>query len=215
MLSHQQAKTFYDAFGSKQDKQFYENLALEKLIELSDFKNARSIFEFGCGTGKLASRLLDNILPENARYQGVDISSTMIELCTKRTKNYRDRVNFKVSKGDLVFDIEDKSIDRFISTYVLDLLAEDDINTVINEAYRMLAVDGYLCLAGLTHGVTVASRMVEKIWQTVFNIKPSLVGGCRPVTVARFIDESSWKWIYRDTIVSYGISSEVIMAQKR
>ena len=54
-LSIPEARRFYDRFGAKQDKQvWYEAAALDDLVLHSDLANARSIFELGCGTGRLA-----------------------------------------------------------------------------------------------------------------------------------------------------------------
>ena len=63
------ARRFYDRFGSKQDTQgFYENPALDDLLEHADFDHARSVLEFGCGTGSFARRLFKMVLPEDAHY---------------------------------------------------------------------------------------------------------------------------------------------------
>ena len=59
MLNREQAKTFYDRLGSRQDSQaFYEDPAIRDLIAEADFETARSIFEFGCGTGRGQTELL-------------------------------------------------------------------------------------------------------------------------------------------------------------
>ena len=42
------------------------------------------MFEFGCGTGRLAERLLHDHLPEQAIYTAVDISNTMFRLTRER-----------------------------------------------------------------------------------------------------------------------------------
>jgi hypothetical protein len=53
MLSHEEARAFYDWFGARQDSQrFYEDPALCDLLGHADFGEARSVFEFGCGTGR-------------------------------------------------------------------------------------------------------------------------------------------------------------------
>ena len=62
-LTSSKIRDFYDAFGKKQDKQFYEDAAIDHLIEHGEFEKAGYVVEFGCGTGKLASRLLTEILP--------------------------------------------------------------------------------------------------------------------------------------------------------
>ena len=67
-LSPAQAKRFYDRLGPAQDWQgFFENPAINELIAHAALESARSVFEFGCGTGALAARLLQQHLPANAR----------------------------------------------------------------------------------------------------------------------------------------------------
>ena len=54
-FSPEQARRFYDRFGIKQDSQaFYENPALNKLVQFGEFEKAHDIVEFGCGTGRFA-----------------------------------------------------------------------------------------------------------------------------------------------------------------
>src|SRR5271157_5204312 len=65
------ARRFYDRFGSRQDTQgFYENPAFDDLVKHADFEHARSVLEFGCGTGSFARRLLETVVPADARYIG-------------------------------------------------------------------------------------------------------------------------------------------------
>ena len=59
VLTRSQAQTFYDRFGRKQDAQaFYEDGALDDLIDHAAFEQVEKVFELGCGTGRFASRLL-------------------------------------------------------------------------------------------------------------------------------------------------------------
>jgi 16S rRNA A1518/A1519 N6-dimethyltransferase RsmA/KsgA/DIM1 with predicted DNA glycosylase/AP lyase activity len=61
------ARDFYNCFGSKQDLQaFYENPAISDLLAHADFEHARSVFELGFGTGTLAQRLLSRHLQRTA-----------------------------------------------------------------------------------------------------------------------------------------------------
>lgn len=55
-FSSEDARRFYDRFGAKQDGQgFYENAALNVLIQHGGFSDAQSVLEIGCGT-RLPSR---------------------------------------------------------------------------------------------------------------------------------------------------------------
>lgn len=93
------AKCFYDRFGAKQDAQFYENAALERLIAVSDFEHASAVLEWGCGTGRLAARLLDEHLGQCARYVGIDIGRTMTEMAGHRLARWSARATLQETDG--------------------------------------------------------------------------------------------------------------------
>ena len=164
-LSHSQARKFYDGFGKKQDTQsFYEDAAIEELLAHAAFEQAEHVFELGCGTGRLALTLLENHLPTSASYLGIDISQTMVDLATQRLVPYKERAQVLRSDGTMHFPVADHSVDRVFSTYVLDLLSEQDMQQAIQEARRILIPGGKLCLVSLTTGNSFLSRVVSTVW---------------------------------------------------
>lgn len=87
-----EARAFYDRFGAKQDRQlFYEGPALATLVANARLGEARSVFEYGCGTGRFAQELLEHYLPNECVYVGVDISSTMVRLAAERLVGHAGR----------------------------------------------------------------------------------------------------------------------------
>lgn len=215
MLSYQQAKKFYDRFGKKQDWQsFYEDVATEALIRNGEFDKASGVLEFGCGTGRFGERLLDGHLPAHARYVGVDISDTMVALTKERLVRFGLRAEVYLADGSPRLDFGTATFDRFVSNYVLDLLTFEDIWTVLQEAWRVLSAEGLLGLTSLTHGFTSLSRLVERIWTAIHAIRPTLVGGCRPISLSELVTEPRWKIRYDDKFSNYGVPSEVLVAEK-
>jgi ubiquinone/menaquinone biosynthesis C-methylase UbiE len=214
-LDKEEIRAFYDRFGPKQDWQrIYEGAAMRELLLHGRFGLAESIFELGCGTGAFAQVLLQRYLPETASYVGVDISSTMAGLARERLARFTDRAMVLLTDGSLRFDFRDASFDRFISNYVLDLMSPDDIVKVLAEAHRLLRADGLICLASLTHGRTIVSRAVTRVWNCVHNLNPMLVGGCRPLELAEFLDRGRWNIIFHDVVSIMGIASEIVIAGK-
>ena len=212
-LSHAQAKSFYDRFGSKQDSQgFYEDRALDAMIAQADFAHAHRVFELGCGTGRLAQRLLNSSLPDDASYVGLDLSDTMIALSRARLADYTDRITLMRSDGDMRFPLEDHGVDRVIAAYVLDLLSEADIRQAVHEARRVLRPGGKLCLVSLSHGINVTSRLVCRIWSGLFRLHAPLVGGCRPVRLLPYFDLTQWTLDYHQVLTQYGVPSEILVA---
>jgi len=215
-LTSSEARAYYDKFGKKQDTQgFYEDPALDDLIAHAGFQNARKIFEFGCGTGKLAERLLAEYMSPSATYLGCDVSSTMVGLATHRLLDYGKRAKVVWTNGIVHFPLPDQSVDRIVSTYVLDLLSMEDIGLVFIEAHRVLTSEGKLSLISLTKGVTFLSRMVSFIWMTVFRLRASLVGGCRPIQLERYLDPRRWDLEYRNVMTPFGVPSEILVLAQR
>jgi ubiquinone/menaquinone biosynthesis C-methylase UbiE len=215
MLSHQQAKAFYDRFGKKQDSQgVYEDVATAALIRNGEFDKANAVFEFGCGTGRFAERLFEEHLPASARYVGVDISDTMVTLTKERLLRFGSRAEVYLIDGSPDLDFGTATFDRFVSNFVLDLLTFEDMRAVLQEAWRVLSAGGLLGLTGLTHGFTPISRIVERIWMAVHAIRPTLVGGCRPIDLLELITEPNWEIRYREKFSKYGVASEALVAEK-
>lgn len=214
-LTRDEARDFYDRFGRRQDAQAaYEDVALDALVAHARFDGARAVFEFGCGTGRFARRLLDSHLPATATYAGVDLSATMIGLARQRLAPFGDRATATLSDGSPRQDAAGASVDRFVSTYVLDLLPEAEIRAVVDEAHRLLAPGGLLAVTGLTRGATPVSRLVTALWRFVHRLRPRLVGGCRPIVARDFLDDARWEVVHHGSVVARGLTSEVLVAEK-
>jgi ubiquinone/menaquinone biosynthesis C-methylase UbiE len=215
-FSPEQAKRFYDRFGSAQDWQgFYENPAINELITHSAFDSAHSVFEFGCGTGALAARLLQHHLPADARYTGLDISDTMVSLAQERLKPWSKRARVHQSDGSPRIPEPDRSFDRFVSTYVFDLLPPDFIDQLLSEARRLLVPEGRLCLVSMTFGVSSLSRAVCWGWRRLWRLRPGIVGGCHPIELSGFLQSEWWKPCHQTKMTNWGISSEVVVTSVR
>lgn len=83
------------------------------------FEQAEKLFEFGCGTGRFASRLLAKHLSPSASYLGIDLSQTMIAIAQKRILPYKKRAKVSQSDGSMHFPLPDHSVDCVLSTYCL------------------------------------------------------------------------------------------------
>ena len=169
-FSRADARRFYDRFGAKQDAQgFYEDAALEALIAHGEFSLARSVLEIGCGTGRLAARLLADHLTASATYVGVDISETMVGLARRRLEPWSARARVQVSDGDFDFAACGGPFDRVVATYVFDLLSHDDIARALAAARRATSNGGLLCACGLTRGTDILSKATSSLWALLHN----------------------------------------------
>ena len=86
----------------------------------------------------------------------------MISLSASRLEAFKDRAKVQLTDGEVTFDLPDASYDRFVSTYVFDLLSEEDASKILIEAHRILKPGGRLCMASLTEGCSLWSKLVSK-----------------------------------------------------
>lgn len=216
MLTHEQARRVYDKIGKLQDTQaFYEDRATDILIAHARFEDARNVFEFGCGTGRFAAKLLSGRLSANAVYRGIDVSPTMIALARERLAAFADRASVRLVAGEPKLDEADGAYDRFLSTFVLDLLSEADIVAVLAEAHRILEPGGILAVTSLSKGSGFVSRTAARAWSAVHRLRPSLVGGCRPLDLEAYLAPDRWRILTLERLAPYGIPSEAVVAERR
>ncbi len=215
-LSPQVAARVYDRIGRLQDTQApFERPALDRLVRAGDFPRAHSVFELGCGTGSLARRLLVHELPPGSTYTGLDVSARMAALSRRRVAPWAERARILKVEGSLPLPAPNSSADRFIAAYVLDLLDPAYARGVIEEAARILVPGGRLCLASLTQGTSRRGRALTTAWRWIWERAPQLVGGCRPVQLARLLEQASWSVMVDTVIESWSVPSEVLVAVAR
>jgi ubiquinone/menaquinone biosynthesis C-methylase UbiE len=210
-LTPRQAKRFYDRLGRAQDLQaFYEDRAARQLIAAAAFPAARAVFELGCGTGRLAEKLLAHHLPSDARYLGADISDTMARLSRARLRRFGERAQILRADATMPLPAASGAFDRFVSVYVFDLLSPQAASTALADARRLLRPGGLVCLASLAPGHTATARLISQAWTRLWSHAPGLVGGCRPVNLKPLLD--GWHIQHRTLITAWGLTSEIIIA---
>jgi ubiquinone/menaquinone biosynthesis C-methylase UbiE len=215
-LTPEQAQRVYDRIGRAQDWQrFYEDAATSELAARAAFDTAHAVVELGCGTGRFAAGLLGRHLPPGATYLGVDLSPRMVALASARLRPWSDRAQVALVDGDERVPVGDGAADRFVANYVLDLLSPEAMRDALDEARRVLAPGGLLCVAGLTRGERGLARLVSRAWRNVWARRPVLVGGCRPITLADALRPTEWEVRSRRVVVAWGIPSEVVIASRR
>ena len=158
---------------------------------------------------------MEEELPGNATYAGFDLSETMTKMTRRRLVSYGARVSVTRTDGRPRIPLPPDSCDRFVSTYVLDLLPIGDITRTLDQAYKVLRPDGLLCLTSLTFGTNALSKLTIAAWLAVHSLKPSLVGGCRPIALSDYLGPASWKVLYSTTVISFGVPTQVLVAQPR
>lgn len=216
ILTPEQASRVYDRIGRFQDWQvLYEGAAISELVGHASFDTAKSVFEFGCGTGAFAANLLKTIAPSDCQYVGVDVSPNMVRQATSRLRRWPSRALVRLTNGTSRLHEPDGAFDHFVSNYVFDLLAPEYAVGIVAEAHRILRSGGKLCLVSLTWGTSGFSKIVTALWQSVWRLNPHLVGGCRPVDLRNLLMPREWSIDYHRSVTSFAIASDVLVASRR
>lgn len=211
-MTPEQAGRVYDRIGRFQDWQgVYEGPAIRDLEAHAGFETARAVFELGCGTGAMAKRLLDQTLPSDAAYTGVDVSATMVRLTSARLRPFGSRASVHRVSGRPPLPGWAASFDRFVAVYVMDLLDDDLAASLLEDARRLLVRDGRLCLVSLAEGQSGASKVVCSMWNRVWERAPALVGGCRPVDLRPLLGHG-WRIDHDAVVAAWGVTSQVLVA---
>lgn len=210
-LTLNQARSVYDRIGRVQDWQaFYEDATTDRLVAKAALAGEQTIFEFGCGTGRLAAHLLE-ALPASVNYLGVDISPVMINLATSRLAAWAERAKVMLVDGSLPLPADDGFADRVLSTFVFDLLDAAYARAVLDDLRRILTPDGRLCLASMTHGERPLERAFSRTWTGLWRVAPQLLGGCRPITVSALLG-SDWQIQHHSRVHRWGLVTDVVIA---
>ena len=215
-LSPDRVRRVYDRIGRLQDTQaFYEDAAIDDLIANSDLGNAHRVIEIGCGTGRLARRLLDRQLPADATYLGVELSPKMAELTRDRLRPHLARSAVTLTDAVNAWPEAADRADRVIATYLFDLLDASATTALLDHIAQCLVSGGLLCAVSLTDGSHGLTRAVSRLWTAVWRRRPGLVGGCRPVQLADTLTGLGWALRHHTTVTAWALTSEIVVAQPR
>ena len=210
-ISLRGVRRFYDVVGGALDLLApFEDGARRRALELGDVAARQRVVELGCGTGRTAAELL-GAAPETLRYTGLDASSTMAALATRRLAPFSARA--RVEEGDFLAKPIEQA-DAVLAFYVLDLLSAADADRAIAAARAALRGGGAFCAASIAFADdALPSRVLMRSWGAVSSKAPLLLGGCRPVAlIDRFRDDPAWRVVAAERVSVLGYASEVVVA---
>jgi ubiquinone/menaquinone biosynthesis C-methylase UbiE len=185
-----------------------ESKTLRMAITMADLKDGEAILEVAVGTGIVFNKLVSlNIHGIN---EGVDISPDMLNRAKKLLKHNENK-NYHLQLASAYhLPFKSNSFDIIISNYMFDLLPEDDFNKVLSEFHRVLKSPGRIIIATMSFGF----RWYHKFWYWVAKFTPSLLTGCRPVSLADFMKKAGFSNTEKALISQNTLPSDVLKALK-
>jgi len=193
---------FYDYWGK-----LTESKAIAEAISVSDISDNQKVLDVGVGTGQL----FEMILKENkAGFNfGLDLSPGMIAKAKEKFKSIQ--VKHLLSLGN-AFNLpyKDQSFDYIFSSYVFDLLPENNFENVLDEFKRVLKAGG----TGVLITMSMGRNWFNKTWYLAARYFPSLLTNCRPVELSCYLVSSGFNIIKKETISQNTFPSEIIKFRK-
>lgn len=130
---------------------FYERLSNRSALKGPVFENALEIIDVGVGTGYLLHQLL-KMTKDGQHITAVDLSPKMLTNARQYIEKQNepsDRIDYyQVDCRKMVWP--DNFFDLYVSSYLFDLLPEDEVQSVISEMARILKPGGMAILVTMT-----------------------------------------------------------------
>lgn len=193
----------YDIWGK-----LAETRARNRALELADIKDGQNILEVAVGTGLGFYEIVQR--NPNGTNIGVDISPGMLQKAQKRLGK-RIGANYELKIGNAFsLEAQDACFDLLVNNYMFDLIAFDDMDTIIEEFKRVLKKGGKLILVSMTEGESFGSG----IYGLIYRISPRSFGGCRAVKLSDRLQQHGFEVKSREYHQQLWFPSEVILACK-
>ena len=186
-----------------------ESKARNRALELANIKSGEHLLEVAVGTG-LAFAQVVRINPDG-RNTGIDLSPGMLTKAKHRLQKL-GLSNFELSLGNAsAIQENDSSFDVLLNNYMFDLIDESEWPRILSEFFRVLKPRGRLVLISMTFGEKWGSGIYERLYR----ISPSLMGGCRGIELSNVIEQNGFTVQLREYIQQLLFPSEVILATKK
>ncbi len=130
---------------------FYERGSNRAALSGPILERVHRIIDVGVGTGYLLRQIVLKTTTEQ-RVTAIDLSSQMLEnakTCLAKHDLLYARVNF-VQSDCIKLPYCDEFFDLYVSSYLFDLLSEEELVFAINEMERILVPDGHAILVTMT-----------------------------------------------------------------
>lgn len=169
-------------------------------------RDGESILEVAAGTGILFRELV--LANPSGRTEGIDITDAMLARARRRVAELPGRHRLRVGDAHHL-DFDDHTFDLVVNNYMFDLLPEADFAPVLAELLRVLRSGGRLVLVNMA----VADHWPQRVYEAVYRVGPSLLGGCRGVSLAPYVARAGFIDVSVEHLSQLGFPSELVTAR--
>ena len=183
----------------------------ETAIEMAGIKTGEKILEVATGPGLVLNQLARKAGNDTDIF-GVDLSDNMLALTRKNLiKNGFHKIDLqRADCRNLPF--ADATFDLLYNGFMLDIIPENEMDSVLKEFHRVLKPSGRLVLVNMS-SEGKDGLFLEKAYARLPRfLTLYIMGGCRPVQMAKIVDK-----FFSDVEHKYipgRHPSEIILAKK-
>ncbi len=208
-LSKPEVKRTYTSIAAMYDAwaALTETKARRTSLKLANITDGEKVLEVAVGTGLAFVEILAK--NQHGITMGVDLTEAMLLKARQRARQAKGK--FLLALGDAYsLPYRESAFDVVINNYMLDLVPENDFSTVLDEFKRVLKPGGRLILVGMTK----AKHWYNGLWEIIYRIKPSLLGGCRGLLLEKYVCRQGFEHLERHFVSQFTFPSEVVYALK-
>ncbi len=165
------------------------------------------LLEVAVGTGTASSAL--PVVAAFRRCVGVDLSMGMLKRARRHFRSVREERTWLCQADARALPFRAGSFDALLNCYMIDLLPEPEISVALREFRRVLRPEGCLVLLLMAE----QKPALQRLWMLLYRHAPLLVGGCRPVDAATWLNRSGWELERQEEISQRGFRSRLIVAR--
>ena len=186
---------------------FYERKSNREALRGPMLEKSKMLIDVGVGTGYLLSRLV-KVTKDHQKIIAVDLSRQMLNNSRHFLEKHAllaDRISFKQADcRELPWETE--TFDLYVSSYLFDLLPEDELRKALDEMERVLKPDGFSILITMTtelDDVPPVPRFFYRLanefyclfyhkgrWNPVWRfLFAGYAPHCRPIALGRYLRE--------------------------
>ena len=136
-------------------------------LEMMNIKSHERVLDVAFGTGWCLNRIIQE---KQMPVYGLDYSSGMYQTCLQNLK--KDGIEeyaYLVKANAKTMPFQNNSFDVVFSTFLLDLLPKQEIQTVLNEMNRVLSSNGRLLAMTLTKDGKGVSRSMRLLYEMIYD----------------------------------------------
>jgi ubiquinone/menaquinone biosynthesis C-methylase UbiE len=191
----------YDLWG-----RLTESRAQDLCLEWAEISDGEDVLDVAVGSGLLFRRILAQ--NPSGYCAGLDLSEAMLSRARAKAEASAHH-HWELVLGDAYsLPWPDDRFNIVVNNYMFDLLPQDDFDRVLAEFRRVLKPGGRLAMVNMTCPET----RTQRIWDWVYRISPSLLGGCRGVHLLPWLERAGFVDPRRRFVSQLAFPSEVILA---